>query len=91
MKVHVLAVGPSQEMHPIARDEVYRVAYEAIRNAQAHSGARGLWIELEYKRRFHLQIRDNGRGSRKRSYAPASPATLVLPACASARCSWAQS
>jgi signal transduction histidine kinase/ligand-binding sensor domain-containing protein len=62
MKVHVLALGPSQEMHPIARDEVYRIAHEAIRNAQAHSGAKDLWIELEYKRRFHVQIRDNGRG-----------------------------
>ena len=62
MKVHVMAVGPSRELHPIARDEVYRIAYEAIRNAYAHSGAKDLWIEIEYKRRFHLEIRDNGSG-----------------------------
>jgi signal transduction histidine kinase len=50
-------------MHPIARDEVYRIAYEAIRNACAHSGGNELSIELLYKRRFSLKVRDNGRAS----------------------------
>jgi signal transduction histidine kinase/ligand-binding sensor domain-containing protein len=62
MAVSISTVGTIREMHPIARDEVYRIAYEAIRNACAHSGARDLWVELEYKRRFHLTVRDNGRG-----------------------------
>jgi signal transduction histidine kinase/ligand-binding sensor domain-containing protein len=62
MTVSISTVGAIREMHPIARDEVYRIAYEAISNACAHSGARDLWIELEYKRRFSLTVRDNGRG-----------------------------
>jgi signal transduction histidine kinase/ligand-binding sensor domain-containing protein len=62
MNVNISTVGLVIELHPIARDEVYRIAYEAIRNACAHSGARDLWIELEYNRRFHMTIRDNGRG-----------------------------
>ena len=32
-------VGDTREMHPIVRDEVYRIGYEAIRNACAHSQA----------------------------------------------------
>src|SRR6185503_19874021 len=31
--------GDAREMHPVVRDEVYRIGYEAIRNACAHSGA----------------------------------------------------
>ena len=62
MAVRISTIGAIREMHPIARDEVYRIADEAIRNACAHSGARDLSIELEYKRRFHLTVRDNGRG-----------------------------
>src|SRR5205085_5561472 len=30
--------GDSRDMHPIIRDEVYRIGYEAIRNACTHSG-----------------------------------------------------
>jgi hypothetical protein len=32
-------VGDAEEMHPIVRDEIYRIGYEAIRNAGTHSGA----------------------------------------------------
>src|SRR5262249_18696285 len=28
--------GDTQEMHPVVRDEIYRVGYEAIRNAYTH-------------------------------------------------------
>jgi signal transduction histidine kinase len=62
MTVNISTLGSVREMHPIARDEVYRIAHEAIRNACAHSGGNDLWIELQYKRRFHLKVRDNGRG-----------------------------
>ena len=62
INVTLTTMGMIRELHPIARDEVYRIAYEAIRNACAHSGAKDLWIELDYKRRFQMRIRDNGRG-----------------------------
>jgi signal transduction histidine kinase len=35
--VRIAAAG--ERMHPIARDQVYRIGYEAIRNACNHSGA----------------------------------------------------
>ena len=78
MRVHILTLGPSKEMHPIARDEVYRIAYEAIRNAQAHSGAQDLWIEIDYKRRFHLQIRDNGSGVKEEILRAGKPGHFGL-------------
>lgn len=62
MTVNISTRGSIRQMHPIARDEVYRIAYEAIRNACAHSGGNDLSIELQYKRQFRLKVRDNGRG-----------------------------
>lgn len=60
--IEVSVTGRVRELHPIARDEVYRIAYEAIRNACAHSKCTKLKIDLIYRRNFTLTIRDNGRG-----------------------------
>ena len=63
MKAIVSTHGIDQELHPIAREEIYRIAFEAIRNACAHSGGTELKIELHYKRGFlELNVSDNGRG-----------------------------
>jgi signal transduction histidine kinase len=61
-KVTVEALGMDRELHPIARDEVYRIGYEAIRNACVHSNATELQVEIAYGRKFRLEIRDNGSG-----------------------------
>lgn len=62
MSVNIALVGHVREFHPMAGDEIYRIACEAIRNACAHSGARDLWIQIAYQRRFKLTISDNGQG-----------------------------
>ena len=54
--------GVAQPIHPIVRDEVYRIAYEAIRNACTHSEGKNLEVELRYERDLALRIRDDGRG-----------------------------
>jgi len=54
--------GESREMHPIVRDEVYRIGYEAIRNACAHSGAATVNVELSYLDDLVLRVSDNGKG-----------------------------
>jgi len=51
-----------REMHPIVRDEVYRIGYEAIRNACVHSRATQLRVELSYAQDLSLRICDNGLG-----------------------------
>lgn len=54
--------GEVSEMHPIVRDEVYRIGYEAIRNACVHSQATNLRVELGYADDLILRVRDNGVG-----------------------------
>jgi len=49
-------------MHPIARDEIYHIGYEAIRNACEHSSANELEIALTYAQDLTLRVSDNGRG-----------------------------
>lgn len=62
MAAALSVVGETREMHPIVRDEVYRVGYEAIRNACAHSGASQLVVELRYEQDLVVRVKDNGRG-----------------------------
>ncbi len=62
MQVSCATVGQAREIHPIVADEVYRIGYEAIRNACMHSGASKLDIEVAYDGRFTLRVCDNGRG-----------------------------
>ncbi len=55
--------GPPSDLHPIIRDEVYRIAREALRNAFSHSRASQVEAELIYADRlFRLRIRDDGQG-----------------------------
>jgi ligand-binding sensor domain-containing protein len=62
MAVTFSVVGDAREMHPIVRDEIYRIGYEAIRNACMHSGASQLEVELRYARGLTLRVSDNGLG-----------------------------
>jgi len=62
MAVTFSVVGNAREMHPIVRDEIYRIGYEAIRNACTHSGASQLEVELRYAHDLTLRVNDNGVG-----------------------------
>ncbi len=62
MAVTFSVVGDAKEMQPIVRDEIFRIGYEAIRNACTHSGAGRLEIELRYARDLTLRVDDNGTG-----------------------------
>jgi signal transduction histidine kinase len=62
MEVSFSVVGDAKEMHPVVRDEVYRIAYEAIRNACAHSRARRLDVALTYAQDLSLRVSDDGVG-----------------------------
>ena len=55
--------GDSRDLHPILRDEVYRIAAEALRNAFRHALAHQIEVEIRYdERRFQLRVRDDGAG-----------------------------
>ena len=49
-------------MHPLVRDELYRIGYEAIRNARTHSHGSRLDIVLSYGRDLTLRVADDGVG-----------------------------
>jgi signal transduction histidine kinase len=62
MSVAFSVVGLPGEMHPIVRDEVCRIGYEAIRNASLHSRASSLEVEISYAQDLTLRVKDNGAG-----------------------------
>jgi signal transduction histidine kinase len=55
--------GRVRDLHPVLRDEVYRIAREALRNAFSHGRAQHIETEITYGvRAFRLRIRDDGEG-----------------------------
>jgi len=59
----VLVEGTPRNLHPILRDEVYRLAAEALRNAFKHANAHSIEVEIRYDAKyFRLRVRDDGKG-----------------------------
>ena len=59
----VAVEGQSRDLHPILRDEVYRIAAEALRNPFLHANAEQVEVEIRYDdERFRLRVRDDGKG-----------------------------
>ncbi len=59
----VAVEGESRNLHPILRDETYKIAAEALRNAFRHSRARQIEAEIRYDtEQFRLRVRDDGKG-----------------------------
>jgi ligand-binding sensor domain-containing protein/signal transduction histidine kinase len=61
--VRVLVEGEQQELNPMVRDEIYRIAREALRNAFSHAKAQKIEAEITYgDSEFLLHVRDDGNG-----------------------------
>ena len=59
----VTVEGEPRELHPILRDEIYRIVAEALRNAFRHAQAQQVEVEIRYdKQQFRLRVRDDGKG-----------------------------
>ncbi len=59
----VTVEGEPRDLHPILRDEIYRIAVEALRNAFHHAAARQIEVEIRYDHeQFRLRVRDDGKG-----------------------------
>jgi signal transduction histidine kinase len=52
--------GRSKDMHPMLRDEVYRLGYEAISNVCKYNRANRLEVVLTYGSDFCLQVKSSG-------------------------------
>jgi ligand-binding sensor domain-containing protein/signal transduction histidine kinase len=55
--------GTPRALHPILRDDIYRIAAEAVRNAFRHARARRIEVEIIYEaKQLRVRVRDNGIG-----------------------------
>jgi signal transduction histidine kinase/ligand-binding sensor domain-containing protein len=59
----VAVEGESRDLHPLIRDEIFKVSAEALRNAFRHADARQVEVEIRYdNEQFRLRVRDDGKG-----------------------------
>jgi signal transduction histidine kinase len=62
-RLEVVVEGSPRNLHPILRDEVYRITAEALRNSFRHAQAHQIEVEIGYgEKKFTLHIRDDGTG-----------------------------
>src|SRR5262249_61541899 len=54
--------GEARALDPVVEEEVYRIGYEAIRNACRHSGGHRLEVSLDYSADLRLRVADDGIG-----------------------------
>jgi signal transduction histidine kinase len=62
IKMTLTVHGASRTVPPLVHDEIYRIGYEAIRNACVHSGASRIDVGLEYGANLTLRVSDDGAG-----------------------------
>ena len=61
--LHVAVEGEPRDLRPIVRDEIYKIATEALRNAFRHAQAGRVEVEVRYDSdEFRLRVRDDGKG-----------------------------
>jgi ligand-binding sensor domain-containing protein/signal transduction histidine kinase len=61
--ISVVLEGRRRAIHPIVRDEVYRIAREALVNSFRHAAPTRMDIEVDYQPdHLRVSVRDDGRG-----------------------------
>jgi signal transduction histidine kinase len=59
----VIVEGPRKPLHPLLRDDAYRIGREAVINAFRHAQAKHIEVELKYSRnQLRILVRDDGCG-----------------------------
>jgi signal transduction histidine kinase/ligand-binding sensor domain-containing protein len=63
VRFRVIVDGARQPLHPLLRDDIYRIGREALINAFRHAQAKKIEVELQYSpNRLRVLVRDDGRG-----------------------------
>jgi signal transduction histidine kinase/ligand-binding sensor domain-containing protein len=71
--------GTPRILDPIVRDEIYRIAGEALRNALRHANATRIALELTYEtQHLRLAVRDDGKGVEARAVQEGRPGHFGL-------------
>jgi streptogramin lyase/signal transduction histidine kinase len=61
--VEIQIEGEGRELHPMLREEIYRITAEALRNAFRHAQAARIDVAIQYgDHEFRIAVRDNGKG-----------------------------
>ena len=59
----IIVEGTPRQLHPLIRDEAYRIGREALVNAFHHAQASKIEVELDYaSKHLRILVRDNGSG-----------------------------
>jgi signal transduction histidine kinase/ligand-binding sensor domain-containing protein len=59
----VAVEGEARDLHPIVRDEIYKIVAESLRNAFRHARGKQVEVEMRYDdEQFRLRVRDDGKG-----------------------------
>jgi signal transduction histidine kinase/ligand-binding sensor domain-containing protein len=59
----VAVEGRPRDLHPMVRDEIYKISAEALRNAFRHARPGRVEVEVHYdNEQFRLRVRDDGTG-----------------------------
>src|SRR6266567_4648618 len=59
----VIVEGEPRPLHPVIRDDVYRIGREALVNSFRHAQASSIEVEIEYgAKQLRVLVRDNGGG-----------------------------
>ena len=62
-ELSVQVEGAANDLNPVVRDELYRIAAEGLRNAIRHANAKRIEVEIRYDvDELKLRIRDDGKG-----------------------------
>jgi signal transduction histidine kinase/ligand-binding sensor domain-containing protein len=78
--IQVQIEGASRELHPVVRDDVYRIVGEAMRNAFRHAGARRIAVRIQYgAAQLRVDIQDDGNGIDPTVLAEHRPGHFGLP------------
>jgi signal transduction histidine kinase len=73
--IAVKVEGASRDLNPMVREEAYRIAAEALRNAVKHAQARQLTVTIHYEpQQFRLTVRDDGKGMNEQTMQRQQPA-----------------
>jgi signal transduction histidine kinase/sugar lactone lactonase YvrE len=63
VQFRVIVEGQQRPLHPLIRDDIYRIGREALINAFRHSRAQSIEVELKYSpRQLLILVRDDGSG-----------------------------
>jgi len=74
------SVGEARHVHPLVRDEVYRICREALANAFRHSNAKRVEVTVEFMPDgVGVEIRDDGDGMDEETRTHGRPGHFGLP------------